>query len=108
MRGHHLLTHGDRDLPTRRKLKHRVPLLPEKGTPMHAPNTISVDKLVRLVGTPKCPTLIDVRAQNQFEADPHLIPSSSHRASEELEVWSEVPGGHAAVVICETGASASQ
>jgi hypothetical protein len=37
--------------------------LQEKGTPMHAPNTISVDKLDRLIGTPKCPTLIDVPGQ---------------------------------------------
>ena len=44
---------------------------------MAAPNTISIDKLVRLIGTPKCPVLIDVRGQDDFEADPHLIPSST-------------------------------
>jgi hypothetical protein len=37
---------------------------------MAAPNTISIDKLVRLIGTPKCPTLVDVRPQDDFEADP--------------------------------------
>ena len=36
---------------------------------MAAPNTISIDKLVRLIGTPKCPVLVDVRGQNDFEAD---------------------------------------
>ena len=36
---------------------------------MPAPNTISIEKLVRLIGTPKCPTLIDVRPQPEFEAD---------------------------------------
>ena len=45
---------------------------------MAAPNTISIDKLVRLIGTPKCPVLVDVRGQDDFEADPHLIPSSIH------------------------------
>jgi rhodanese-related sulfurtransferase len=75
---------------------------------MPAPNTISVEKLVRLVGTPKCPTLIDVRPQPEFEADPHLIPSSHHCAFEKIEVWSEGSGSHPAVVICREGANLSQ
>ena len=52
---------------------------------MAAPNTISIDKLVRLIGTPKCPVLVDVRGQDDFEADPYLIPSSTHCASNKLE-----------------------
>ena len=56
---------------------------------MAAPNTISIDKLVRLIGTPKCPVLVDVRAQDDFDADPHLIPSSIHCASDKLEDWPE-------------------
>jgi rhodanese-related sulfurtransferase len=75
---------------------------------MPAPNTISIEKLVRLVGTPKCPTLMDVRPQPEFEADPHLIPSSRHRTFEELEVASEIPGSQPAVVICRDGSSLSQ
>src|SRR5215813_8200013 len=70
------------------------------GTPMYAPNTISIDKLVRLIGTPKCPTLIDVRAPDEFDADPRLIPSSRQLTFEKQEVWSEIPGSHPAVVIC--------
>ena len=45
---------------------------------MPAPNTISIDKLVRLLGTPKCPTLIDVRLDDELAAHPYLIPSSRH------------------------------
>ena len=52
---------------------------------MSAPNTISIDKLVRLIGTPKCPLLVDVRPQDDFEADPHLIPSAIHCAFDKLE-----------------------
>jgi rhodanese-related sulfurtransferase len=74
---------------------------------MRAPNTISVEKLLRLVGTPKCPTLIDVRAEGEFEADPRLIPSSRHCIFEKLEISSETPA-HPAVVICQKGASLSQ
>jgi len=75
---------------------------------MSAPNTISIEKLDRLIGTPKCPTLIDVRAQDEFDADPRLIPSSRQLTFEKQEVWSEIPGSHAAVVICQEGASPSQ
>jgi rhodanese-related sulfurtransferase len=74
---------------------------------MPAPNTIALEKLVRLVGTPKCPTLLDVRAEDEFDADPHLIPSSRHCNFEKLEVSSEVTG-HPAVVICQKGTSLSQ
>jgi rhodanese-related sulfurtransferase len=75
---------------------------------MPAPNTISIEKLVRLIGTPKCPTLIDVRPQPEFETDPLLIPSSLHRTFENLEVSSEIPGNQPAVVICREGGSLSQ
>jgi rhodanese-related sulfurtransferase len=75
---------------------------------MAAPNTISVDKLVRLVGTPKCPILIDVRSQDEFAADPHLIPSAIHGAIDRLEDRVEPAGGQSAVVICHKGSSPSQ
>jgi rhodanese-related sulfurtransferase len=75
---------------------------------MRAPNTISIEKLVRLIGTPRCPTLIDVRADDAFDADPYLIPSSQHYTFEKLGVSSEVPGSQPAVVICQEGTSLSQ
>jgi Rhodanese-like domain len=73
----------------------------EKGRTMAAPNTISVDKLVRLIGTPKCPLLVDVRPQEDFEADPHLIPSSIHCASNKLEDRAEAYDRQSAIVICQ-------
>src|SRR6478736_797433 len=75
---------------------------------MTAPNTISIDKLVRLIGTPKCPLVVDVRGQDDFEADPHLIPSSIHCAPNKLEDGAETYGGRSAVVICQQGSSLSQ
>jgi rhodanese-related sulfurtransferase len=73
---------------------------------MPAPNTISIEKLIRLIGTPKCPALIDVRPEDAFDADPYLIPSSRHRPFE--RVSSEVPGSQSTVVICQEGTSLSQ
>src|SRR5690349_24218387 len=75
---------------------------------MPAPNTISIDKLVRLIGTPKCPTLIDVREEDAFDADPYLIPSSHHYPFKKLSVSSGVPESQPAVVICQEGTSLSQ
>ncbi len=75
---------------------------------MAAPNIISIDKLVRLIGTPKCPVLIDVRGQDEFDADPHLIPSSIRWASDKLEDRPEGYGGKSAVVICQKGSDLSQ
>ena len=75
---------------------------------MSAPNTISIDKLVRLIGTPKCPRLIDVRQENDFETDAHLIPSAIHCAFDKLEDQVEAYVGQSAIVICHNGASLSQ
>ena len=41
--------------------------------------TISVDKLARLVGTPQAPTIVDVRTDEDFAADPRLIPGAVRR-----------------------------
>ncbi len=43
---------------------------------MPAINSISADKLSRLIGTPTCPILIDVRTDDDFAADPKLIPTA--------------------------------
>ena len=39
---------------------------------MSSINTISIDKLARLIGTPKCPVIVDVRTDEDFDNDPRL------------------------------------
>jgi rhodanese-related sulfurtransferase len=79
---------------------------------MSAPNIISIEKLVRLIGTPKCPILVDVRPPNVFEVDPHLIPSSFHCGFDEIadEMADRIGdrSEQSAIVICQNGASLSQ
>ncbi|MGB3037588.1 MAG: chromate resistance protein ChrB domain-containing protein, partial [Methyloceanibacter sp.] len=75
---------------------------------MSAPNTISIEKLVRLIGTSKCPILVDARPPNVFEADPHLIPSSFHCGFDEIADQVGKPGEQSAIVICQNGTSLSQ
>jgi rhodanese-related sulfurtransferase len=75
---------------------------------MAAPNTISIDKLLRLIGTPKCPILVDVRPQDEVEADPYLIPSAIRCAFNKSEDWAGPDGRQSAVVICRKGSDLSQ
>jgi rhodanese-related sulfurtransferase len=70
---------------------------------MPSPNTIAVDKLARLVGLPKCPHLIDVRTDEDFAADPRLIPGSVWRPHPLAESWGSELGGTSAIVICQKG-----
>lgn len=64
---------------------------------------ISPEKLSRLIGTPSTPVLIDVRTDEDFEADPRLLPGSRRRPYEDVSSWmGEVINGPA-VIICQKG-----
>jgi rhodanese-related sulfurtransferase len=68
---------GTRDLPTRRQPKLAFHLTPDtEGTQMPAPDAISCDKLLKLIGTPKAPLLLDVRRDALWAADPRAIPGA--------------------------------
>ncbi|MCC6778212.1 MAG: chromate resistance protein [Hyphomicrobiales bacterium] len=71
-------------------------------------NTISIDKLSRLVGTPHCPALIDVRTAEDFDADPRLVPGATRRPHAEASAWASELTGRSAIVICQRGAKLSQ
>lgn len=71
-------------------------------------NSISPDKLVRLLGTAKTPVLIDVRDDDDFAADPHLVPGSFHRAHAEVRQWAELYRGQHVVALCRHGRKLSE
>jgi rhodanese-related sulfurtransferase len=71
-------------------------------------NAISVDKLARLIGTPGCPLLIDVRTEDDFNADPRLIPGSIRRPWAEAADWAGTFSGRSTIVICRKGYKLSQ
>ena len=75
---------------------------------MPAPNTISPDKLARLVGTPACPVLIDVRTDEDFADDPRLVPGAVRRPHSEVADWAPRLDGRAAVILCQKGLKLSQ
>lgn len=70
---------------------------------MASPNTISQDKLVRLIGTAACPVLVDVRPTSDRLSDPWLVPGSSPRPGEAVAEWAGSLRGRSVVVICRDG-----
>jgi rhodanese-related sulfurtransferase len=75
---------------------------------MPSMNTISADKLARLIGTPNCPALVDVRTDDDHEADPRLIPGSMRRSHAEASAWAREFTGRSAIVICQSGGKLSE
>src|SRR4051812_41546751 len=74
------------DLPTRRHAEESRPTH-TGGRAMPSTTSITIDKLARLVGTPKCPAVIDVRTDEDFAEDPRLIPGSLRRAHASVSQW---------------------
>jgi rhodanese-related sulfurtransferase len=79
---------------------------------MSGPNTISVEKLMRLVGTPNCPLIVDVRIPDDYALDARLIPCtvkldykeiSQNGFDKSLLPASDTP----VVVVCQRGAKLS-
>ena len=75
---------------------------------MSSPTTISIDKLARLIGTPNCPALLDVRIKEDFAADPRMIPGSLRRPHDHVETWADALAGRPAIVICHRGRKLSE
>lgn len=70
--------------------------------------SISVDKLSRLIGTPAAPVLIDVRTEDDFAADPRIIPGALRRSHETCAEWAKAFAGRAVIVICQKGQKLSE
>lgn len=69
---------------------------------------ISIEKLSRLIGTPNAPALIDVRTEEDFSADPRLVPGSARRSHTSAPEWAQDFRGRDAVVICQRGLKLSE
>jgi rhodanese-related sulfurtransferase len=79
-----------------------------QGRAMPSATTISVDKLHRLIGTPRSPRLVDVRTPEAFVADPRHIPGSVWRSHETLPAWLDQFRGSSVVVVCQHGYKLSE
>src|SRR4051812_24556111 len=70
---------------------------------MSSINSISPEKLARLIGTPKCAALIDVRSDDDFALDARLIPGSARRNHLAASALATAFAGQSVVVVCRNG-----
>lgn len=79
---------------------------------MPAPDAMSCEQLARLVGTPKAPTILDVRREAVRAGDPRLLPGARALAEADLspEGLARIAAGlqGPVVVICAEGHRLSQ
>lgn len=66
------------------------------------------DRLSRLIGTAAAPTLIDVRIDEDFSADPRLIPGAVRRSHLDVQDWASRLMAQSVVVICHKGKKLSE
>ncbi|WP_347310055.1 sulfurtransferase/chromate resistance protein [Defluviimonas sp. SAOS-178_SWC] len=65
--------------------------------------SISALQLSRLIGTPDCPALVDVRTDEDFAADARLIPGASRHRFDRIEDLAREMDGRQVVTICQKG-----
>ena len=71
-------------------------------------HSIAPDKFVRLVGTPKCPAVIDVRLEEDFAADPYMVSGTVRQSHTNVTEWASGFAGRSVVIICQKGLKLSQ
>ncbi|MBP0441284.1 chromate resistance protein ChrB domain-containing protein [Tianweitania sediminis] len=75
---------------------------------MPAPNAISIDKLTRVIGTPRAPLLLDVRSEDDFAADPRSVPGATRVDDQALAGLASQIGGQSSIAVCQAGHRRSQ
>lgn len=75
---------------------------------MTSPTDITVSQLARLIGTPSAPVVIDVRIEEDYAADPRLLPASIRRSHTTVAQWAKEFAGQRVVVSCRQGLKLSQ
>ena len=75
---------------------------------MPSPTEITVQQLSRLIGLPNGPTIVDVCIDEDFNADPRLIPGSHRRDFRSVASWAAAYKGKSVVVACQKGLKLSQ
>jgi len=74
--------------------------------PSHA--SISTDKLARLIGLPHAPLVVDVRTEEDYDADRRLVPGAVRREARRVDDWGGALTGRSVVVVCARGEKLAQ
>jgi len=75
---------------------------------MPSTTEITVQQLSRLIGLSNAPAIIDVRVDEDYAADPRLIPSSRRRDFRTCQAWGSEYQGQTVIVTCQKGLKLSQ
>lgn len=75
---------------------------------MPSPTQITVAQLSRLIGTPDAPVIIDVCIDEDFNADPRLIPTAIRHPFQNIQQLVPQLTGKKVVVICQKGLKLSE
>jgi rhodanese-related sulfurtransferase len=75
---------------------------------MPSTTEITVSQLSRLIGLPQTPIIIDVRAQDEFAADPRLIPGATRDDPEGVTRSAARLEHHSVILVCQQGLQLSQ
>ena len=75
---------------------------------MPSPDIITLAQYARRIGLPDSPALIDVRTEEDFAADPRVIPGSIRASHKDVAGWAEAWRGREVVVSCQKGLKLSQ
>ena len=77
---------------------------------MPQPNQITPAQLMRLIGTPDAPTILDVRIPEDVTRDPRLIPGSHQRPHDQIAapILMEAGSTRRTVVVCAMGRKLSE
>jgi rhodanese-related sulfurtransferase len=71
-------------------------------------NTVTAVQLMRLIGTPQLPVILDVRTPEDLDLDRHVIPTARRIAAQQAATVAAEVGGRAVVTVCERGAKLSE
>jgi rhodanese-related sulfurtransferase len=78
------------------------------GRDMTAPNTLISAQLMRLIGTPNAPVVIDICIDEDFAEDPRLIPTSFRHPFRTIETLVPALRDRKVVIVCQKGKKLSQ
>ena len=90
------------------QISHPVKPCQKEGCVMTSPNQTSVSQLSHLIGTAQCPILLDICIDEDFAADPRLIPTAYRHPFIHIDKLVPRLIGKKVVVICQKGLKLSQ
>lgn len=72
---------------------------------MPSTTAVTVPQLIRMVGLPGAPAILDIRTEDDYNADPRLLPASYRRDFKTVQTWAADFAGGRVAVVCQQGKS---